>query len=74
MNELKKYPEIYKNANYFIGRIPAFKRLSIIYDKKKDYANLINICNKAITYYDSLNQPSLSIEFEKKLSKANSKI
>ena len=35
----------------FLGVIPAFSRLAIIYDKAKDYDKAIEICRQAITYY-----------------------
>lgn len=34
----------------FIGRIPSFSRLIIIYEKEKDYENAIKICDKAISF------------------------
>ncbi|EMJ86791.1 TerB N-terminal domain-containing protein [Leptospira meyeri] len=34
----------------FIGRIPAFNRLSIIYEKQKEYLKAIEICDKAIAF------------------------
>jgi hypothetical protein len=39
----------------FIGRIPAFSRLAIIYEKDKEYKKAIEICSAAIQYYNSLN-------------------
>lgn len=34
----------------FIGRIPAFNRLLIIFEKQKDYLKAIEICDKAIAF------------------------
>ena len=34
----------------FIGRIPSFSRLIIIYEKENDYDNAIKICDKAISF------------------------
>lgn len=34
----------------FIGRIPSFGRLIIIYEKEKDYENALKICDKAISF------------------------
>lgn len=36
---------------WFNGRIPAFERLVIIYDKHKDFKRAISICDAAINYY-----------------------
>jgi len=44
-NIKKEIEEIQEKG--FIGNIPAFKRLVIIYDKKADYKKAINVCNKA---------------------------
>ena len=38
----------------FIGNIPAFKRLVIIYDKKEEYEKALNVCNRAIKYGQSI--------------------
>jgi len=38
----------------FIGNIPAFKRLAIIYDKQGKYDEAISICDRAITYGQSV--------------------
>ncbi|MCR4621185.1 MAG: TerB N-terminal domain-containing protein [Clostridiales bacterium] len=47
----------------FCGTIPAFKRLAIIYEKRKDYNNAIDICNQAIEYYNLINNQSAATEF-----------
>lgn len=38
----------------FIGNIPAFKRLAIIYEKQGKYNESIEVCNKAIAYGQSI--------------------
>ena len=38
----------------FIGNIPAFKRLAIIYEKQEKYDEAISICDRAITYGQSV--------------------
>lgn len=38
----------------FIGRIPAFERLAIIFEKQGNYKEAIEICEKAIVYSKSL--------------------
>lgn len=38
----------------FDGRIPAYERLAIIYEKQKEYEKAIDICDKAIQYYGAL--------------------
>lgn len=40
-----------KVTNMFIGTIPAFSRLAIIYEKRKDFIAAEKICNMAIDYY-----------------------
>ncbi|MDA3799860.1 MAG: TerB N-terminal domain-containing protein [Kiritimatiellae bacterium] len=47
----KEIEEIKENG--FVGNIPAFKRLVIIYDKLREFENAIEICNKAIEYGQS---------------------
>lgn len=42
------------NMCVFNGRIPAFERLAIIYEKQKDYLKAIDICDQAIQYYKPL--------------------
>jgi hypothetical protein len=51
----------------FQGRIPAFSRLAIIYEKRKDYESAIKISNNAIEYYN--NQGMDTSEFEKRLDR-----
>jgi len=52
----------------FIGNIPAFKRLVIIYEKQNIYEKAIEICNSAIAYGQSVE------EFEEKKQKLQKKI
>jgi len=50
---LKKEIEEIKEKG-FIGNIPAFKRLVIIYEKLGEFENAIEICDKAIEYGQSI--------------------
>jgi len=52
----------------FIGNIPAFKRLAIIYEKQEAYEKAIEICNSAIAYGQSVE------EFEEKKQKLQKKL
>jgi hypothetical protein len=52
----------------FIGNIPAFKRLAIIYEKQKAYGKAIEICKRAIDYGQSVE------EFEERKLKLQRKI
>lgn len=51
----------------FLGVIPAFKRLAIIYEKNKSYTEAIDICDAAIEYYQNINMDTS--EFEKRKEK-----
>ena len=53
----------------FYADIPAFKRLAIIYEKEHNYDEAINICNQAISYYNSGNIQSEVSEFSKRKQK-----
>lgn len=58
-------------ANGFVGNIPAFGRLAIIYEKQKNYIKAIEICDKAITYYKGDESfETRKQKLEKKLNKA----
>lgn len=46
--------EILKKIVPFYGIIPAFKRLAIIYDKRKEFNKGIDICNEAIQHYTNM--------------------
>ncbi len=50
----------------FLGSIPAFKRLAIIYEKEKDYESAISVCDQAILYYSSVNMQVLIKEFDQR--------
>ncbi len=49
--------------------IPAFKRLSIIYEKRNDIPKSIEICEKAVEYYNESGMHTESSEFEKRKEK-----
>jgi len=51
----------------FVGSIPAFKRLAIIYEKNGDYDKAIDICDRAIAYGKTVQ------EFEERKSKIEAK-
>lgn len=65
LNDLKKLSSFYEEDELnerisearegFQGRIPAFERLAIIYEKKKQYNKALEICDAAIEYYEKLN-------------------
>jgi len=42
-----------KKAEGFIGNIPAFKRLSIIYENEDNIDKALEICNQAIQFEQS---------------------
>lgn len=56
----------------FPGDIPAFKRLAIIYEKKKEYNRALEIVKDAIAYYTEIKIPT--DDFEKRLDRLNKKI
>lgn len=79
VQRLKKIDSIYSSKELnaqikelkelgFIGNIPAFKRLVIIYEKQKDFDKAVDTCNKAIEYGQSVE------EFEKRKQKIQNKI
>lgn len=55
----------------FYGNIPAFKRMVIIYEKKNQIDNAIEICKVALKYYK--NEDVSSNYFKEKLEKLQSK-
>ena len=65
LNDLKRLSSFYEEDELnervsearegFQGRIPAFERLAIIYEKKKQYNKALEICDTAIEYYGKLN-------------------
>lgn len=58
----------------FNGNIPAFKRLSIIFEKDKQYSKAIEICNNAIEYYTDINMYNAVTEFEERKEKLEKKL
>lgn len=58
----------------FPGRIPAYKRLAIIYEKSKNYDDAIHICNLAVIYYNSIGLVEQIEEFEKRRDKIAKKL
>jgi hypothetical protein len=55
----------------FVGNIPAFSRLAIIFEKQKEFEKAINICNLAISY--GYGHESMIERKEKLIEKANKK-
>lgn len=55
----------------FQGRIPAFSRLAIIYEKRKEYDYAIRISQQAIDYYE--NQGMDTSELEKRIERIQKK-
>lgn len=62
------------NVESFLGRIPAFNRLVVIYEKNKKYNDALNVCDQAIRYYTSYGMPSASLEFEERKAKLQKKV
>lgn len=58
----------------FMGIIPAFKRMAIIYEKQRKYTEAISICNQAMEYYQGLNAASCFHEFAARKEKLEQKI
>lgn len=57
----------------FIGDIPAFSRLAILYEKQKEYAKVIEICDQAICYYSFIGMHVAAESFEERKAKAITK-
>lgn len=62
LNRIHQYAGIYTKAEvnkqlseitWFNGRIPAFERLAIVFEKNKNFDKAISICDSAINYYSS---------------------
>ena len=53
----------------FMGRIPAFSRLAIIYEKKKDTDKAVDVCQQAISYYSKYDMSHMVEEFENRIEK-----
>ncbi|WP_040977780.1 TerB N-terminal domain-containing protein [Oceanobacillus jeddahense] len=58
----------------FQGRIPAFNRLAIIYEKKKDYEKAIEVSKQAIAYYQDLNDEVNLDDFVKRIARLEKKV
>ncbi len=72
------YKEIYtkeelnkemSNITSFEGRIPAFERLAIIYEKQKKYQKAIDVCENAINYYKSISLTNYVTDFNNRMLK-----
>ena len=83
LRRLNDFPELYtkERANKmlseidsFNGDIPAFKRLSIIYEKGKKYQKSIDICRLAVTYYSKYHLDPSSVDFSERINKLSQKI
>lgn len=69
-SEMKEEVKRIENEG-FIGRVPAFERLAIIYEKQYKYNEAISICEKAIAYSRDLRMDTK--DFEDRLNKLISK-
>lgn len=78
VQKLKYLKEIYSSAEMnkeiskigtFLGVIPAFSRLAIIYEKRKDYDIAIKICQQTISYYKKYGVSHDIEEFTNRLDK-----
>lgn len=58
----------------FMGNIPAFFRLAVIYEKKNDIKGALKVCTKAISYYESIGMVDAANEFEERYSKLIKKL
>lgn len=58
----------------FSGNIPAFFRLAVIYEKKKEIASAIAICKSAIEYYKSIGMDTSAEEFIERRKKLSDKM
>lgn len=68
--------EVEKRASevgYFKGQIPAFKRLAIIYEKRREIESAISICIQAVKYYEGIEMHELVDEFNKRKVKLEGK-
>lgn len=64
-------------SNYFKGIIPSFKRLVIIYEKRKEFQSAIHICNDAIHYYTTYNLDCMEneiLEWNNRINKLTKKL
>ena len=58
----------------FNGNIPAFFRLAVIYEKKKEIASAIAICTTAIEYYNNIGMNTSAEEFIERRKKLSDKM
>ena len=70
----KEQIEAYIANVKFLGIIPAFNRLAIIYEKNKRYNDAIIICEHAIGYYTKYDMPDLVSDFEERKEKLLKKV
>lgn len=53
----------------FKGNIPAFKRMTIIYEKSKQFTKGIDMCDQAIQYYSSIGSNEEAYDFSQRKEK-----
>ncbi len=58
----------------FTGNIPAFFRLAVIFEKKKEFASAIAICTTAIEYYSNIGMEASAEEFIERRKKLSDKM
>ncbi len=63
-----------KEIQPFMGMIPAFKRMAIIYEKQKKYAEAISMCDQAMEYYRETNVAEYLNEFAERKKKLEKKM
>lgn len=78
LNRIHQFADIYTKAEinkqlseitWFIGRIPAFERLAIVFEKHRDFDKAISICDSAINYYSSYGMHDQASGFLERKSK-----
>ncbi len=72
-NGVRLQSELNKIGN-FEGRIPAFERLAIIYEKSGYMQKAISICESAVDYYSSLKMIEYANQFKERLLKLTKKM
>lgn len=70
----KKIDKLIEQITFFTGRIPAFQRLAVIYEKEKNYTKAISVCDFAISYYSAIGLVELSNDFANRKQKLEEKI
>jgi hypothetical protein len=71
-NQFTKLEEENIRSTGFIGRIPAFSRLAIIFEKQKKYEKAIEICDKAIAFkHEAEEYSQRKVKITKKMEKEN---